>query len=285
MQKEAMKDMDGTEISIIMGVYNQKAFDQLEAAVRSMLRQRFTAFELLIYDDGSDRDVADKLEELSLQDRRIRLFHGKTNHGLAFGLNYCIRRARGKYIARMDADDISMPDRLEKQHCFLEDHPEYGFVGCNAGLLGENGVYGQRIMPETPGAKDFLAYSPYIHPSVMFRRAVFDKYGLYSEAEENRRCEDYELFMRLLQKKCTGFNIQEILFLYREDRQAYQKRKYRYRIDECRLRYTYFKKLGILSGKGCLYAIRPLIAGMIPGRLIYRIKKGKEKHGVSFSTQ
>ena len=280
-----MKDMNGIQISIIMGVYNQKAFDQLDMAVNSILRQTFQAFEFLVYDDGSDGNVADKLEELALKDSRIRLFHGKENHGLAFGLNYCIHKAKGKYIARMDADDISMPDRLEKQYQFLEKHPEFGFAGCNAGLLGEQGVYGERIMPETPGADDFLAFSPYIHPSVMFRREVFEKYGLYSEAEENRRCEDYELFMRLFQKNCRGFNIQEVLFLYREDGNAFRKRKCRYRIDECRLRYTYFKKLGILDGKGFLYTIRPLIAGVLPGRLIYRIKKGKEKHGVSFSTR
>lgn len=277
--------MNGTEISIIMGVYNQKAFDQLEGAVTSILRQSFRDFELLIYDDGSDRDVVDKLDQLALKDRRIRLFHGKENRGLAFGLNYCIRKAKGRYIARMDADDISMPCRLEKQYRFLEEHREFAFVGCNAGLLGEHGVYGERTMPEKPGAEDFLAFSPYIHPSVMFRRGIFDKYGLYSEAEENRRCEDYELFMRLFQQNCRGFNIQEVLFLYREDEQAFQKRKYRYRIDECRLRYTYFKKLGILAGKGWLYAIRPLIAGLVPAKLIYRIKKGKEKHGVSLSTQ
>lgn len=110
----------------------------------------------------------------------------------------------------------------------------------------------------------------------MFRREVFEKYGLYSEAEENRRCEDYELFMRLFQKNCRGFNMQDVLFLYREDGNAFRKRKYRYRIDECRLRYTYFKKLGILDGKGFLYTIRPLIAEYFP-EIDLQDKKGKRE--------
>lgn len=273
--------MSGAEISIVMGVYNQRAFNQLEQAVDSILKQSFQNFEYLIYNDGSDGEVTEQLQNIASRDLRIRLFCAKRNHGLAYALNYCIKHSSGKYIARMDADDISMPERLQRQYDFLEEHEEYGFVGCNARLLRESGVCGLRLMPERPKAENFLAFSPYIHPAVMFRREVFEKYGLYSESKNNLRCEDYELFMRFYQKGCIGYNIQEPLFLYREDENTFKKRKYRYRVDEFRLRYTYFKKLGLLNAKSTYWVVKPLIAGLVPGKLLYELKKRENRHGIS----
>ncbi len=269
------------KISIIMGVYNQKAFDQLETAVSSVLNQNFSDFEFLIYDDGSEKDVAVFLDELAARDDRIRLLHGKTNRGLAHGLNVCIRNAKGAYLARMDADDVSLPERLQRQYAFLEAHPEYGFVGCNARLLREEGIVGIRKMPEEPLAEQFLPYSPFIHPSVMFRREVFEQFGLYSESKQHLRCEDYELFMRLFQMGCRGYNIQEPLVVYREDRQAFGKRKYRYRMDEARLRYTGFRNMGLLHVQNLYWVLKPLIAGLVPGSILYRWKKREKSYGMS----
>ncbi len=269
------------KISIIMGVYNQRAFDQLEAAVSSIVKQTFRNFEFLIYDDGSEAEVAAFLDELAARDDRIRIFHGTTNQGLAHGLNVCIRYAKGIYLARMDADDISVPERLQRQYEFLETHPEYGFVGCSAKLLREEGTAGIRNMPQEPLAEQFLPYSPFIHPSVMFRREVFEQFGLYSEARRHLRCEDYELFMRLFQGGCRGYNIQEPLFVYREDRRAFGKRKYRYRVDEARLRYTCFRNMGLLSFRNFRWVVKPLIAGMIPGSILYQWKKREKTYGMS----
>ena len=181
----------------------------------------------------------------------------------------------------MDADDISLPERLQRQYDFLEDHEEYGFVGCNAQLLRESGARGLRLMPEKPKAENFLAFSPYIHPSVMFRREVFKKYGLYSEAKSNLRCEDYELFMRFFLKGCIGYNIQEPLFQYREDENAFKKRKYKYRVDEFRLRCTYFRKLGLFNVRSAYWVMKPLIAGLVPGKMLYELKKRENSHGIS----
>lgn len=266
----------GVKISVIMGVYGQKEEKQLKDAVFSILEQSFRDFEFIIYDDGSGPETGMLLKKLAAGDRRIRLFRGEKNRGLAHGLNICIRHSRGTYIARMDADDISAGDRLEKQYLFLENHPEYGFAGSSAWLLDGHGVWGIRYMPENPGSKDFLRFSPYIHPSVLFRKEVFKEYGLYSEAKKHLRCEDYELFLRLYQRGCRGFNIREPLFFYREDETAYGKRKYRYRLRECVLRFRGFSRMGLLSGKGVLYALRPLLLGAVPGSWLYRWKKKRE---------
>lgn len=112
----------------------------------------------------------------SIKDSRVKLISFKENKGLAAALNACIDVASGKYIARQDDDDISLPERFEKQTRYLENHSDTYFIGtdCELYSLGE-GVYGERIMPETVDKRSFLFNSPFIHGSMMFRREVFDK--------------------------------------------------------------------------------------------------------------
>ena len=105
-----------------MGVYNQWNREALQKAVKSILNQTLTDFEFIIYDDGSDPEVAGYIRELEKLDERIVLIGKEENHGLAFSLNMCIGVAKGKYIARMDADDISLPERFAKQAAYLDAH-------------------------------------------------------------------------------------------------------------------------------------------------------------------
>ena len=107
------------QVSVIMGVYNQWNREALQKAVKSILNQTLTDFEFIIYDDGSDPEVAGYIRELEKLDERIVLIGKEENHGLAFSLNMCIG-AKGKYIARMDADDIALPERLQVQYDFME---------------------------------------------------------------------------------------------------------------------------------------------------------------------
>ena len=136
------------QVSVIMGVYNQWNREALQKAVKSILNQTLTDFEFIIYDDGSDPEVAGYIRELEKLDERIVLIGKEENHGLAFSLNMCIGAAKGKYIARMDADDIALPERLQVQYDFMEQHKEYAWCGCNTRLFDENGIWGERKMPE-----------------------------------------------------------------------------------------------------------------------------------------
>ena len=136
------------EISVIMGVYNELNKDILMEAVNSILHQTFEDFEFIIYDDGSCPEAATLLREVAGLDERIKLIGQDENHGLAFSLNECIDEAKGKYIARMDADDICMADRLETQIEFLENNPEYACVGSNMIIFDESGEHGERVIPE-----------------------------------------------------------------------------------------------------------------------------------------
>lgn len=262
-------------ISVIMGVYNQNDEKVLREAVDSMLNQTFKDFEFIIYDDGSQPDAALILEKIEKIDPRIVLIGQEKNHGLAFSLNACIEQARGKYIARMDADDISDPNRLKVQFDFLEKNPQYSWCGCNARLLDENGIWGLREMPEVPVEKDYLKYSPYIHPTVMYRASLFEETEGYKVSEETLLCEDYEIFMRLRQMGKRGYNIQETLFTYREDSDSYRRRDFKRSINEAKVRFDNFKKLHILFPTGWLYVLRPIIGSLIPRELLYIIKRRK----------
>lgn len=265
------------QISVIMGVYNQWDRESLRQSVFSILNQTFRDLEFIIYDDGSRPEAAAYIQELKEIDPRIILIGREENHGLAFSLNACIDRARGKYIARMDADDIADAERLQVQHSFMENHPEYGWCGCNTRLFDENGVWGCREMPEKPEYRDYLKYSPYVHPTVMYRREIFEQDEGYRAGEKTLRCEDYEIFMRLRRHGFQGYNIQQFLFSYREDKESFRKRKMRYRINEARLRYRNFKAMGILFPTGWLYVIRPVAAGLLPAGMIASVKRMEAK--------
>lgn len=260
-------------ISVIMSIYNQWNMEYLRDAIMSVLGQTFTDFEFIIYNDGSDESICRHLQTYAELDSRIRIINNPVNHGLAYSLNTCIDVAKGKYLARMDDDDICEPNRFQVQIDYLERHPEISFVGCNAKLINKDGVWGHRRMPENPEKQSFLKFSPYIHPTVMIRRDIFENQSAYRSSKETWRCEDYELFMRLMQLGYRGYNIQQELFCYREDCASYKKRKMKYRIDEMRLRYRNFSAMGMLSPMGWLYVIRPVIAGCVPSWMILGVKK------------
>lgn len=270
---EIMKNIP--QISVLMSVYNQKKPEQLEAAIQSVLKQTFTDFEFIIYNDGSDEETSARLQKYIDVDKRIRLIEDEVNRGLAYSLNACIDVAKGKYLARMDDDDICDPDRFMVQYDYLERHKDIALVGCNAKLIDDKGVWGIRQMPEYPDEKSFLRFSPFIHPTVMIRREVLEATNGYNASKETLRCEDYELFMRLWKEGYKGYNIQLDLFSYREERTSYKKRKFKYRMDEMRLRYRNFKELGLLFPFGWVYVLRPVLAAFVPGAFILQMKKMK----------
>ena len=256
--------MDKPLVSVIMGVYNEANEQVLKDAVQSILNQSYDKFEFIIWDDGSHGEAASIVKSLEKMDDRIVVMRREENKGLAFSLNECILHARGKYIARMDADDISLRHRLEKQVDFLEEHPEYGWCGCNTELFDENGVWGARPYPEVPKMTDYYKFSPYAHPSVVFRAEIFDEGRGYLATAETLRCEDYEIFMHLMQRGLQGYNLQENLFRYRENKESYKKRKTKYRINEAKTRYRNFKAMGKLFPIGWIYVMRPIVACLVP---------------------
>ncbi|MCL2864672.1 MAG: glycosyltransferase [Lachnospiraceae bacterium] len=267
--------MKKPKVSVIMGVYNPQ-MQRLIAAVDSLIRQSFIDWELIIWDDGSDLVYATQIAALSKRDFRIVCGRSERNQGLAKALNHCIRIAKGDYIARMDDDDISLRFRLEKQFDYMEQQKDIAWVGTSAFLMDGNSIWGVRRMKEAPDAKDFLKYSPYIHPSVMFRKKVLLACKGYNNAEITRRCEDYELFMRLHMAGYQGRNMTEYLFVYREDSKSYVRRTCSARVSEMKVRYWGFQKMGILEARTVPYIFRPLLGFLIPAKWLVKIKRDEK---------
>lgn len=270
--------MDEIIVSVLMGVYNQRDDAVLSRAVASILNQTLKKLELIIYDDGSDPETGAYIRKLAYLDPRIRVCGDRHNHGLAFALNACVDLARGRYLARMDADDVSAPERLERQYEFLKANPKYDWCGTNAQLFEDKFVWGCRRMPEEPSATDYLKYSPFIHPTVMFRREILVEHP-YTVSRKTRRCEDYELFLRLWRQGYHGYNLQESLFYYREDRNSFRRRSMGARIHEAEIRFHNFREMRLLFPVGWAYVLRPVAGGLAPNRLLAWLKRRESGYG------
>ena len=198
-------------VTVLMAVYNGEKF--LKEAIESILTQTFTDFEFLIINDGSTDNSVKIIEEFN--DPRIRLIHNEKNLKLIASLNKGISLAKGKYIARMDCDDISMPYRLEKEVDFLENSLEYGLVGTWYTIIDGNGTEQNKVSYPTNNdlIKLFLSLNcPLAHGSIMGRTELF-KQNLYG-SKEYFAIEDYELWLRM-SEVTKIHNIPEYLFKYR----------------------------------------------------------------------
>lgn len=263
------------KVSVIMGIYNTNNKVMVKKAIDSIINQSFSDFEFIICDDGSSDNTYEIVKEIISNDKRCILIKNNRNMGLAYSLNNCLKITKGEYIARMDADDISMLDRFEKQVKFLDNNPQYAIVGGNAELFNEKGTYSERVMKEYPTKEDLLFGTIFIHPSIMMRKDVLLKLNGYRAVKETSRCEDYDLWLRLYTYGYKGYNIQENIYKFREDINAFKRRKYKYRIDEARVRYKGFKNLKLFP-KGYIYVIKPLIVGLIPQKVL-SILRGENK--------
>lgn len=198
------------KISVIMPTLNAEKY--LKKAIDSILNQTFKNFEFIIIDDNSTDNTIKIIK--NYKDKRIKLIKGK-NKGIASALNLGIKHSKGEYIARMDADDISLPQRLEKQIQFMDQHSEIGICGANVIPLTDDPKYkswGNWLKTE-PKVIDILSNVAFCHPTVILRKSTILKNGLYYK-EGLRYTEDQELWFRAI--KVTNFyNLKEKLFRYR----------------------------------------------------------------------
>ena len=196
------------KISVVMSVYNGEQY--LREAIDSILNQSFTEFEFIIINDGSTDNSLQIIE--SYKDERIVLIN-QSNTGLAKALNIGIEKSRSNFIARMDADDISLPDRLQKQYDFLEQHHECVAVGGNAEVIDRDGnyVFTSNQVLNWEEIKNNLPVDPSFHSSTMYRKTAFDKVGGYPEIYG---IED-SVFFNKLAKVGELRNLPDVLIKYR----------------------------------------------------------------------
>ena len=201
-------------VSVIMSVYNAEKF--LNSAIESITNQTFTDFEFIIIEDCSTDKTLEILREFKEKDNRIKIIQKEKNEGpkgFIKNLNLGLNMAQGKYVARMDADDISLPERFQKQVLFLENNPEISMVGAQIDFINEK----NEIIREKIGALEheeivnkMTSQIQLFHPVIMFRNHQNIKYR-----EKFIYCEDYDLYLNLITQGKKLANINEKLLHYR----------------------------------------------------------------------
>ena len=208
--------MKSPKVSVIINVCNGE--NTIREAIESILQQSFRDFELIIVNDGSTDNTPAILN--SYGEDKIKVIN-QENRGVPKSLNRAIRISQGEYVAHMDADDVSLPERLEKQVVFLDSHPKVGLVGSMAIELNELIDQERKISLPTTNQEIRRAmayYVPIIHSSVMIRRSVFKDIGLYNEAYTYS--EDTELWVRIA-SKYEVVNLQDTLIKKRIHKNQY----------------------------------------------------------------
>lgn len=209
-------------VTVVMPVYNGEKY--VQEAVESVLRQTYRDFELLIINDGSSDSTPHILSELEKADGRIKVIHNEQNLRLIATLNKGLNLATGKYIVRMDADDICHPERFRKQVDFMETHGYIGICGSWVNFFGhENKVL--RLPEEHEEIRARLLFKPpVIHPSVIIRRSVLEEHDLRYR-EELLHAEDFGLWVEAAMYTKLG-NIPEVLLDYRLSENNISKRAF-----------------------------------------------------------
>ena len=198
-------------ISVIMPVFNRQDF--VGTAIESILAQTYTDFEFIIFDDGSTDDSLKIIQ--SYRDPRIRVVSGKGNRKLVPPLNDAMKMARGKYLARMDSDDISLPRRFEHQINFLEKHPDIDVCGSFFRTLGGVFNFVQTYPIEHNDIKlALMFFCAFANPTTMVRRTAVYQKGIFYD-KDFLYAEDYDFWSRMSAFGCTFHNIPKVLLRYR----------------------------------------------------------------------
>lgn len=258
-------------VSVIMSEYNTNT-ELLEESIKSILTQTYSNFELIIIDDCGKNNVKNISDEFN--DDRIKVYKNNRNSGLVYSLNKAIEKAKGKYIARMDTDDYSYPDRLKKQVEFMEKNKKYDIIGGNADLYDGRDIWGGTSGYGEITVKKMLNGCPLIHPSVMYKKNVIVDIGGY---QNYNRCEDYATWIEAVVQGYKIYKIPDILTKYHLSPEDYKKRTLKTRKGFFKmLKFQYIK---LKPSKLKLYKmyLKTFLAGVIPSKIMYKYHKGKYK--------
>ena len=196
-------------ISVLMPVFNAKPY--LSDAIKSILDQTYVDFELILLDDCSTDGSEDVIK--SFKDNRIVYHKNEINAGLANNLNTGLKMAKGEFIARMDADDISLSNRFKTQIDFLKSNSEIDLCSCAVQMFGDDDKIWIRDSHPEQVKITMMFYSAVLHPTCVFRKEVFIKHKLFYD-QQSFPAEDYDLWSRAI-FYCKMVNLSEVMYLYR----------------------------------------------------------------------
>lgn len=268
--------MRGTEdkgkISILMGAYN--CADTIKEAIASIQNQTYENWELIICDDASSDDTYKIVEEMQKTEPRIILIKNDENMGLNYTLNNCLSKATGEFIARMDGDDLCQSNRFEKQINFLTAQSVYDITGTAMSYFDDSGEWGRNNVRENPTPENVVCGTAICHATVMMRKKCMDDVNGYTVDKRMLRVEDVNLWIKLYEKGYRCHNFNETLYQMRNDKNAFNRRKFKYRINSTYVRLQGCKMLKL--GLKCrLKAFIPMIKGLVPSGLRQKLRKKK----------
>lgn len=267
--------MSNPEISVIMGIYNCER--TLDEAIESILKQTYTGWKMIMCDDAStDNTYAVAEKYIKEYPDKFILIKNEKNMGLNYTLNHCLKYADTEYIARMDGDDISLPERFEKQIKFFENNPEYAVVSTQMEYFDEQGVFGKNNSSGEPLRENIVKSTPFCHAPCMVKREAYEAVNGYSVSKKILRVEDYELWIKMYAAGYRGYNLPEVLYKMRDDRNATKRRKFKYRINEAYVRYLAVKRLK-LKKRYLIYTLRPILVGVLPSGIYTYLHKKRLK--------
>lgn len=264
------------KVSVIMAAFNCEK--TVGASVESILNQTYDNIEFIICDDGSADRTYEILEGYKEKyPDKIVLLKNEVNMKLPRSLNRCIENVTGDYVARMDADDVSKPNRFEVQVEFLQTHPEYDLVSTGVEIFDGEKICGYNILPEFPTARTQLTGNAFSHETIMTYPYVYRELNGYNLDKRAVRVEDLDLWFRFFAKGYKGYGIQEVYYTALEDRGALKRRKYRYRFNS-----TVTRLRGFRRNKIPFYlwykAFKPMIIGLVPSFLYKPLhRRGQNK--------
>lgn len=236
--------MNSISVSVLMSVYNEED-KYLKESIESILNQTFHDFEfIIIVDNPKNERIRSLLKDYCKRDDRVKIVINAENVGLTKSLNIGLKHCSGKYIARMDADDISMPLRIAKQYSFMEEHPDVSVIGSNAVMIDENGLICGKIDRSNNSDKlkcRLIVETPILHPTAMFLR-LMDGTPVYYD-EHYKYAQDYALWVSMYKKKFS--NIQEPLLKYRKSANQITQKK---RVEQ--LSYTHEIQMNAVKNMG-----------------------------------
>ena len=202
-------------VSVVLVAFNED-IRLLEESITSITQQTLKNIELIIVDDSIDQKTIDIINKKSSMDHRIKVVRTEEKKIFSQALNLGLKNTSGKFIARMDPDDVSHPTRLETQVDFLENNSNYSLVGSAIKIINENGLeISTRKYPKSSFALKIWSIfrNPLAHPTVMMRRDIIDQGFLYDE--DFSKAEDLELWLRLMKNNHKIYNLEQTLLSYR----------------------------------------------------------------------
>ena len=257
-------------VSIIMGVFN--GANTLEDSINSILKQTYKDWELIICDDCSTDNSYDIMLHYAKKDFRIKLIQNECNRGLAASLNYCLKKVRGEYIARMDCDDKSVPNRLERQVEYLDSHQDCDLVGTFMQAFSGEKLLHVIETKENPTKYDLPKGTPFAHATIMVRTSVMKALGGYCISRHTVRTEDVDLWYRFFAKGYRGVNIPEVLYLVRMDSAAYQRRKLKYMLHASYIIWYGCDMVGLPVWYK-VFCLKPILSWLFPAKVKIALRK------------